>query len=623
MSRAPVPPGGEFRPLPPRPSLEFEHKQAKALLRRLRRADPEALARARARHPGIDASHPDAIPLADAQLVIAREYGFTSWPRLVRYFEMLSPEPASRRELEDRDGLNAWVRTLMIEHRERRISAGRVLVTYAPRFYGMRLPEVFDQTVTVDDARTVVARERGYTNWETMLEEASKPGRGEHAMEADPMALASRAMVAGDFDELTRVIDRHPELRAPSPVDTRKNYDVVAQAILQERSGKLPGDRRVTQWLAAHGFDVQRTLNRMLCGHMRISADKVRYLLDRGADPDWVAPNGRCVLEHALVTYWNRESVDVLAAHARRPSALWIAAGLGDVDGVGRFLDSNGKPTEAAYRHRPDFSAGFIGMPPLPEPDDEEILVEAFIVAMLNHRTDVMEYMARRGFPIDSLALGSTLISMPVGNAQPELVECMLRCGASLDIVGYRPESTPRQMARDYFQPTNPASHRVLELCGGNPAALIAELEARPAPEPQISSRLRKVLEVAGDDAARRQHTAITPENILIGMLRVTHGMAISLPGVAGVDPDRLRAAVGERVLPQDDLVPRDPIPLDAASQSFVARTVARAREHKVEHVMPHQLLFAMLEPDDGDIARLIASWGGDVPRLRQMLSSF
>ena len=75
-----------LRPLPPRPSLEFEHKEAKALLRRLRAGDPEALARARARHPAMDASAPERIRLADAQLVIAREYGFTSWPRLVQYF---------------------------------------------------------------------------------------------------------------------------------------------------------------------------------------------------------------------------------------------------------------------------------------------------------------------------------------------------------------------------------------------------------------------------------------------------------------------------------------------------------------------------------------------------------
>ena len=88
------------------------------------------------------------------------------------------------------------------------------------------------------------------------------------------MSLVWRAMKAFDLDELGRVIERHPELRTPSPVDTRKNYDIVVTAVLRER--RLPSnDRRLTDWLAAHGFDVQRTLNRMLCGHMRISADKV------------------------------------------------------------------------------------------------------------------------------------------------------------------------------------------------------------------------------------------------------------------------------------------------------------------------------------------------------------
>jgi hypothetical protein len=359
----------------------------------------------------------------------------------------------------------------------------------------------------------------------------------------------------------------------------------------------------------------------MLCGYARISADKVRYLLGRGADPDWVAPNGRCVLEHALVTYWNAEAVDVLAAHARHPSALWIAAGLGDTDGVARFLDRDGKPTEAAYRSRPDFSF-FGGAPPLPEPDDEEILVEAFWVAMVNHRTSVMEYMVSRGFPVDTLAWESTPIAFAVGNAHPDLVECLLRCGASLDIVGYRPESTPRQMARDYFQP-NPDSRRVLELCGGDPAALIAELEARPAPEPQVTPRVMKVLQVAGDDAARRQQTEIAPLNILIGMLRVRHAMALQIPGAAGVDGERLRAAVGDRLLAEDDLIAREPLLLDAASQAFIARAIARVRERKGENVMPHDLLFAMLEPDDGDAASFFAVCGGDVSTLRRMLSSF
>lgn len=621
MSRTtPAPLGDDVRSLPSRPNLEFEHKRAKALLRQLRAGDFHALARARVRHPALDASRLETIALADAQLIAAREYGFTSWPRLVRYFETLALDPVPRRELEDREGLDAWVRSLLIEHSKRRISAGRLLVTYAPRFYGMRVPDALDAEVTVDDARTVVARQRGYTNWETMLEEAAKPRRAQWT--EDPMMLAGRAMDAFDFDELDRVIERHPELRMPSPVDTRQNHDVVVQAILRER--RLPAnDLRLTAWLAAHGFDVQRTLNRMLCGHMHISTDKVRYLLDRGADPDWVAPNGRSVLEHALVTYWNTEAVDTLAARARHPSALWIAAGLGDVDGVARFLDRDGKPTQAAYRSRPDFSVGFsVGTPPLPEPDDEEILVEAFMVAMLNRRTDVIEYMASRGFPVNSLAWGSPLISIAVGNAQPDLVECMLRWGASLDIVGYRPELTPRQMARDYFQPNNPDSHRVLQLCGGDPAAVIAELDARPAPEPQLTGRLQKVLEAAGDDAARRQQTEIAPVNILVGMFRVPHAMPVPM-GAGGVDGERLRAALEGRLLPPDDRIPRGPLLLDAASQAFIARTIALVREQKMVDVMPHHLLYAMIEPEDGEVARFFASCGADVSTLRRMLSSF
>ena len=54
----------DIRPLPARPSLAYERKQAKALLRRLRAGAPDALARARDRHPGIDPSHPEAARLA-------------------------------------------------------------------------------------------------------------------------------------------------------------------------------------------------------------------------------------------------------------------------------------------------------------------------------------------------------------------------------------------------------------------------------------------------------------------------------------------------------------------------------------------------------------------------------
>jgi len=69
------------RRLPDDPSLEHLRKQAKTLLKQVNAAEPEAIALADQFHP--------VNTLADAQLVIARSYGFPSWPRLGRHLELV------------------------------------------------------------------------------------------------------------------------------------------------------------------------------------------------------------------------------------------------------------------------------------------------------------------------------------------------------------------------------------------------------------------------------------------------------------------------------------------------------------------------------------------------------
>src|SRR5688500_14168758 len=124
-----------LRPLPARPSLEFEHKEAKELLRRLRAGDSESLARATAQHPGIDSADPSRNKLADAQLVIAREYGFASWPKLVRYFRDVARQ-ARARSNQERSLYEGMARSLLVEHRDRRAWTAHLLAAYVPRLYG-------------------------------------------------------------------------------------------------------------------------------------------------------------------------------------------------------------------------------------------------------------------------------------------------------------------------------------------------------------------------------------------------------------------------------------------------------------------------------------------------------
>jgi len=56
-----------IRPLPAHPSIEFDRKQAKALLAALRVGDPDALVRAGAQHARSGPRQPDDWTLADAQ----------------------------------------------------------------------------------------------------------------------------------------------------------------------------------------------------------------------------------------------------------------------------------------------------------------------------------------------------------------------------------------------------------------------------------------------------------------------------------------------------------------------------------------------------------------------------
>jgi hypothetical protein len=81
-------------PLPARPNLEMQHKRAKELLRTAWAGDADALRRIRALHPQPPA--PDHLTLADAQLVIARGYGFTSWSALKHKIESLTKTPVEQ-----------------------------------------------------------------------------------------------------------------------------------------------------------------------------------------------------------------------------------------------------------------------------------------------------------------------------------------------------------------------------------------------------------------------------------------------------------------------------------------------------------------------------------------------
>jgi ankyrin repeat protein len=106
------------RTLPARADLEHQKKLAKELLADYERGDNTARARVRAELP--DKS---AIALADAQFVIAREYGFASWTALKDHIDALvgeavPPVEQFKRAIQKRDAKE--LRRVLERHREAR-----------------------------------------------------------------------------------------------------------------------------------------------------------------------------------------------------------------------------------------------------------------------------------------------------------------------------------------------------------------------------------------------------------------------------------------------------------------------------------------------------------------------
>jgi hypothetical protein len=80
--------------IPLHPNLEQYKKQAKDLVKARNSGDSEASRRINQFHPRLGklpgTERQSAFTLADAQLVIAREHGFESWPKFAKHLEAMN-----------------------------------------------------------------------------------------------------------------------------------------------------------------------------------------------------------------------------------------------------------------------------------------------------------------------------------------------------------------------------------------------------------------------------------------------------------------------------------------------------------------------------------------------------
>jgi ankyrin repeat protein len=338
------------RTLRERPDLDQLKRQAKELLAAFRAGQPDVAAEVQAHYHDAD---PATFELHDAQLVIARAYGFDSWPKLKAYVDGVTVTrlaeavragdlAAMRAMLDARPEL---VHMDMAEHNEHRALHYAVL-DRNPQMVRLLMDRGADPFKGIwphrDATRALtIATERGYDDIVEIIKKAlstrNADAAGERPADATPpidrssplIARLSTAFMTGGEAAVIACLEEEPRL---VHWDRGDGWTMLHQASLM-----LCLD--VAKWLVAHGADVN--------AHEPYSWTPLELV---GMNCPDFTPEKAAAMEALLISHGAKMTA---AAAAARGDVAWLRAS----HAAGTLTeppDGYGLVSRAVIRRRPD-----------------------------------------------------------------------------------------------------------------------------------------------------------------------------------------------------------------------------------------------------------------------------
>ena len=424
------------RDLPERPNLDQYKKQGKDLLKAWRAGAADALARLE-RHPLLAAvSHtiqPSQLALSDAQLVIAREHGFESWPRF-------SDEIEKREGRRRSDAIWKAAEDAIVAGDARQLE--QLMAVHEDVFRSERPRSFWNNTLSPDygkvDPRLIIASTHAFESWDAFAAHAaavkdvnSPVARFEAAVDA---------IVAGDVDTLERLLERDPDLiRARS---LRSHHSMLlhyigANGIEGFRQHTPNNAVQIAEALLAAGADVDARADMYggstTLGLVATSLHPKRagvqgalmgLLMLHEARSDAGAGEGDVALVIGCLANGRGEAARFLAERGA-PLDLEAAAGVGRLDLVASFFNEDGS---------------------LKPPATPDQMRDGFTWACEFGQTSVVEFLLDRGMDINARLPrhhGQTGLHWAAYGGCGETVTLLLRRGASVDAKDERWGGTP------------------------------------------------------------------------------------------------------------------------------------------------------------------------------------
>src|SRR3954452_11099869 len=197
--------------LPSSPNLEQNRKRAKDLLKAVRAGDGAAVARFHSSHPRFGSASSELIRkearLADAQWVVAREYGFANWARLKAHIEALGGNTELRHPFEtDLQYYRDRAAGMLSVFGTGEQNAIRLVRLFHPNFASASEADVRGAPLTQADAELILAREHGF---ETFAAFAAHIGAIREGRVSEPFGQAFEAIKADDRARLQELLARY------------------------------------------------------------------------------------------------------------------------------------------------------------------------------------------------------------------------------------------------------------------------------------------------------------------------------------------------------------------------------------------------------------------------------
>lgn len=137
-----------------------------------------------------------------------------------------------------------------------------------------------------------------------------------------------------------------------------------------------------------------------------------------------------------------------------------------------------------------------------------------------------------------------------------------------------------------------------------------------------FTDRVRSVLHMAREEAARLNHEYVGTEHILLGLLREGDGVAAAVLTNLGVEPDRIRRMIEDTVKMGDSTRADGPeLPYTSRSKKVLELAMMAARDLHQSYVGTEHLLLGLLREEKGIAAQVLARSGVTVARVTGALA--